>query len=106
PVTGRGLLQLLPELARTYREQRGAAVQRAALVRQLSLSRGGVSLGVLKPAAVRLQTEAVREALMAAGRSGAALGLMQARAAGLMLATYARTGDSSYLEPARIVLDG
>jgi len=75
-------------------------------VRQLSLSRGGVSHGVLKPAAVRLQIEAVRAALMAAGRSGAALGLMQARAAGLMLATYARTGDSSYLEPARIVLDG
>jgi uncharacterized protein YyaL (SSP411 family) len=105
PVTGRGLRQLLPEVAKTYREQRASVVQRAALVRQLSLSRGGVSPGVLKPAAVRLQIEAVRAALTAAGRSGAALGLVQARAAGLMLATYARTGDSSYLEPARIVLD-
>jgi len=38
PVTGRGLRQLLPEVAKTYREQRASVVQRAALVRQLSLS--------------------------------------------------------------------
>src|SRR5437870_6369352 len=41
-------------------------VQRAALVRQLSLSRGGFPHGVLQPAAVRLQIEAVRAALAAA----------------------------------------
>src|SRR2546430_2407060 len=34
PVTGRGLKQLLPEVAKSYREQRGVIVQRAALVRQ------------------------------------------------------------------------
>ncbi len=105
PVTGRGLRQLLPEVAKTYREQRASVVQRAALVRQLSVSRGGFPHGVLQPAAVRLQIEAVRAALAAAGRTRAALGLVQARAAGLMLATYARTGDPRYLAPARVVLD-
>src|SRR5438094_405392 len=82
PVTGRGLRQLLPEVAKTYREQRASVVQRAALVRQLSLSRGGFPHGVLQPAAVRLQIEAVRAALAAAGRTRASLGLVQARAAG------------------------
>ena len=47
----------------------------------------------------------VRAALAAAGRTRASLGLVRARAAGLMLATYARTGDPSYLAPARVVLD-
>src|SRR5207247_1783649 len=72
PVTGRGLRQLLPEVAKTYREQRASVVQRAALVRQLSLSRGGFPHGVLQPAAVRLQIEAVRAALGPAvgGRGG------------------------------------
>src|SRR5256712_171030 len=105
PVTGRGLRQLLPQVAKTYREHRASVVQRAALVRQLSLSRGGFPHGGFQPAAVRLPIQAVRAALAAAGRTRAALGLVQARAAGLMLATYARTGDPSYLAPARVVLD-
>src|SRR3989475_3068339 len=58
PVTGRGLRQLLPEVAKTYREQRASVVQRAALVRQLSLSRGRLPPRVLQPAAVRLPIEA------------------------------------------------
>src|SRR6059036_1467229 len=66
PITGRGLKQVLPDVARSYREQRASVVQRAALVRQLSLSRGGFPHGVLQPAAVRLQIEAVRAALAAA----------------------------------------
>src|SRR2546427_4436347 len=83
PVTGRGLRQLLPEVAKTYREQRASVVQRAALVRQLSLSRGGFPHGVLQPAAVRLQIEAVRAALPAARRTPAAPRFGQGRGAGV-----------------------
>jgi uncharacterized protein YyaL (SSP411 family) len=107
PVTGRGLKQLLPEVAKSFHEQRASIVQRAALVRQLSLGRSGVPHGVLTPATVRFQIDAVRSALAEAGRARAARGgLLQVRAAGLLFATYARTGDSSYLVPARAVLEG
>lgn len=106
PVTGRGLKQLLPEVARSYRDQRASIVQRAALVRQLSLGRAGLPHGVLRLAAVRREIDAVRAALGTAARAGTALGgFLQAQAAGLLLATYARTGDSSYFVPARAVLD-
>ncbi|MGH7672016.1 MAG: DUF255 domain-containing protein, partial [Gemmatimonadales bacterium] len=40
PVTGRGLRQILPEVARSYRDQRPFIVQHAALVRQLALASG------------------------------------------------------------------
>ena len=105
PVTGRGLKQLLPDVARSFRQQRASLVERAALVRQLSLGRGGVPHGALQPAAVRQAIDGVRAALNATGPTRAALGdLVLAQAAGLMLATYGRTGDSSYLMPARRVL--
>jgi len=106
PVTGRGLKQLLPEVATSYREQRASIARRAAQVRQLSLGRKGSPRGALKPAAIRLQIDAVRAALEVAGRTRLAHGgFLQAQAAGLLLATYARTGDSSYLAPARAALD-
>jgi len=106
PLTGRGLKQLLPEVAKSYREQRASIVQRGALVRQLSLGRAGLPHGVLKPGAIQREIDAVRAGLQAAVRTGGGLGgFLQAQAAGLLLATYARTGDSSYLGPARAVLD-
>src|SRR5216117_3312773 len=40
PVTGRGLKQLLPEVARRYRDQRSFIIQQAALMRQLVLTTG------------------------------------------------------------------
>src|SRR5205807_595992 len=52
PVTGRGLKQLLPEVAKSYREQRGVIVQRAALVRQLALTHAARARGVLQPRTV------------------------------------------------------
>src|SRR5207253_4211332 len=60
PVTGRGLRQLLPEVAKTYREQRGSVVQRAALVRQLAVTHAARARGVLQPRAVASQVTAVR----------------------------------------------
>src|SRR2546422_6626397 len=49
PVTGRGLKQLLPEVARSYRDQRASTLRRAALVRQRSLERHASARGALKP---------------------------------------------------------
>src|SRR5216117_3570503 len=40
PVTGRGLKQLLPEVAKRYRDQRSFIIQQAALMRQLVLTTG------------------------------------------------------------------
>src|SRR3989454_3213606 len=62
PITGRGLKQLLPDVARSYREQRASILRRAALVRERAQGRrGGVrGGGALKPAAVQRETEAVR----------------------------------------------
>lgn len=101
PLTGRGLRQLLPEIAKSYREQRRAVLDRAALVRELSLG-GGARPGALSPAAVGRALEAVRAALAAAATRPELLATVRAtRAAELLLAAYAHTGDSSYLVPAR-----
>jgi uncharacterized protein YyaL (SSP411 family) len=100
PLTGRGLRQLLPEIAKSYREQRPAVLDRAALVRDLSLG-GGAPAGGLTPAAVGRAVAAVRAALAAAASRPELLATVRAtRAAELLLAAYARTGDSSYLGPA------
>src|SRR3989454_10715703 len=72
PVTGRGLRQLLPEMAKTYPEQRASVVQRAALARQLSLGRGGLPPGAVQPAAGRPQIDAGRAAPAAAAPNPAA----------------------------------
>src|SRR5437016_13552538 len=106
PVTGRGLKQLLPEVAKSYREQRGVIVQRAALVRQLALTHAARARGVLQPQTVASQVAAVRVTFQAVAGTHAALGsFMHTQAVSLLLATYGRTGDSSYLKAARTVLD-
>src|SRR5438552_17937590 len=106
PVTGRGLKQLLPEVAKSYREQRGVIVQRAALVRQLALTHAARARGVLQPRTVASQVAAVRATFQAVAGTHAALGsFMHTQAVSLLLATYGRSGDSSYLKAARTVLD-
>src|SRR5205814_6434280 len=67
PITGRGLKQLLPEVAKSYREQRGVIVQRAALVRQLALTHAARARGVLQPQMVAWQVAAVRVTFQAVG---------------------------------------
>src|SRR6202007_2372161 len=55
---------------------------------------------------VQFETAVVRDAVVAAAQAGADLATLRyIRAADLLLATYARTTDSSYLRPARGVLD-
>jgi uncharacterized protein YyaL (SSP411 family) len=106
PVTGRGMKQMLPEVARSYREQRRAIDRHAALVRQLALSRAAPARGALRTAAVAAAVDTVRDALAAAARVAGVLGsFVHTQAAGLLLAAYARTDDTSYLAVARRVLD-
>src|SRR5881296_413067 len=106
PVTGRGLKQLLPEVARSYREQRRAIDQHAALARQLAASRGAAARGALRPGVIAAAIDTVRDALAAAARAAGGLGsFVHTQAAALLLAAYARTDDTSYLAVARRALD-
>lgn len=105
PVTGRGLKQILPEVARSYRDQRDFIVQQAAMVRQLVLA-GGESRGVLHTALLRQEIAAVGRALDQAARLKAVTGsVMHAEAVALLLAVAARERDSLPLAVARRALD-
>src|SRR6266545_1119757 len=68
PVTGRGLKQLLPDVAKGYREQRAAIVRRADRILHRSVGR---PRGAAKPAGLQRGTEAVRGAVEAAARAHA-----------------------------------
>ncbi|OLC08553.1 MAG: hypothetical protein AUH42_01155 [Gemmatimonadetes bacterium 13_1_40CM_70_11] len=106
PVTGRGLKQILPEIARSYRDQRPFIVQHAALVRQLALGKTGLAHGVLQPQALRLEVGNVRAALEVLLQARQGLGAFtHTQAVGLLLAEFARTGDSASLAVARAALD-
>jgi uncharacterized protein YyaL (SSP411 family) len=104
PITGRGLFQVLPEVARSYRDQRTAVVRHAALIRQLSTTKSAGSHGVLRPAEVAAEIERVREAVAAAstGAVGAgSLGVPLTRAVGLLLTEYGAEADTVTLVAAR-----
>jgi len=106
PVTGRGMKQMLPEVARSYREQRRAIDQHAALARQLAASRGAAARGALRPGVIAAAIDTVRDALAAAAGAAGGLGsFVHTQAAALLLAAYARTDDTSYLAVARRALD-
>ena len=107
PVTGRGLKQILPEVARSYRDQRAFIAQQAAMVRQLVLSGGGgESRGVLHTALLRQEIAAVGRAVDQAARVKAVTGsVMHAGAVALLLAVAARERDSLSLAVARRTLD-
>jgi uncharacterized protein YyaL (SSP411 family) len=106
PITGRGLKQILPEVAKSYRDRRAFIVQHAALVRQLALAGTGVGRGVLQADRIRPEVAAARSALDVAVRTRAALGsVMHAEAASLLVSEFARSGDSVSLVVARRALD-
>ena len=106
PVTGRGLKQLLPEVAKRYRDQRPFIVQQAALVRQLVFTRNGDSRGVLRPSLVEQGIDAVtRDLKEAVHRRTAAGSVMYAEAVSLLLTEYARYRDTIALGVARRALD-
>src|SRR2546422_8679936 len=55
PVTGRGMKQILPDVARSFRERRGFVRRQAALVRQLAYTREAGAHGVLEPRTVEAE---------------------------------------------------
>ena len=106
PVTGRGLKQLLPEVARSYRDQRSFVVQQAAMVRQLVLTSSSASRGVLHTALLRQEIAGVGHALDEAARVHAVTGsVMHAEAVTLLLAVSTGARDSLSLATARRALD-
>jgi uncharacterized protein YyaL (SSP411 family) len=106
PVTGRGLKQLLPEVANSYREQRSSIMRRAELVRERQLGRSKPAHHGPWPAGVEHETALVRGAVEAAARTHAERASFRyTQAADLLLTTYARSRDSGYLAPARALLD-
>ncbi|MFN2571584.1 MAG: DUF255 domain-containing protein [Gemmatimonadales bacterium] len=106
PVTGRGLKQLLPEIAKSYRDRRSFIVQKAALVRQLVITSTNESRGVLRPALIRQGLDALTRELTAAAEAHAVTGsVLHVQAASLLLTEYARFRDTSALALARRTLD-
>src|SRR5258706_293282 len=81
PVTGRGLKQILPEVAKSYRDRRAFIVQHAALVRQLALAGTGVGRGVLQADRIRPEVAAARTALDLAARARGSASVGARRAA-------------------------
>ncbi len=106
PMTGRGMKQILLEVARSFREQRAFVRRQGALVGQLAHARVAGTHGVLEPRAVAAAIDSVRAAVENALRARATLGsLTYTQAAALLLAAAARGHDSSDLEVARAALD-
>jgi uncharacterized protein YyaL (SSP411 family) len=106
PITGRGLKQVLPDVAKSYRDRRAFIVQHAALVRQLALAGAGVGRGVLQADRLQPEVATARAALDDAVRTHVAVGsVMHAEAASLLISEFARRGDSASLVVARRALD-
>lgn len=105
PITGRGLFQVLPEVARSFRDQRAAVVRQAALVRQLATTRSAGSHGVLRPDEVSAEIAHVREAVAAATREPAKpRNVPFTRSVTLLLTEYGLSGDSAALAVSRAAL--
>lgn len=106
PVTGRGLKQLLPNIARDFRERREFLLRHAAVIRQLALSRGVGVHGVLRPRALAFEIGTVRAALETALREGRPLrGVTATQATILLLSEYSRSGDTASLGAATRALN-
>lgn len=97
PVTGRGLKQILPALARSYHADRNAVVQRAALIRQVA-ARSRNTRGALRVSAIDSGIAAVRTAL---AEDRADQGFVATQAIDLLLREYGTRGDTASLQVAR-----
>ena len=105
PVTGRGLRQILPQVAKSYREQRETIRRQAALVRQLAVVKGAASHGVVRVELVAAEVADVGRALEAALDAPDALWTFPyVQAVGLLLGEYGRFGDTMALNRARAAL--
>ena len=105
PVTGRGLKQLLPQIAEDFRERREFLSRHAAVVRQLAVARGQGAHGVLRPQLLADEIAAVRSGIDSSVRAGRRLsGLAASQGVMLLLTEYTRTGDSAAFAVARAAL--
>lgn len=105
PITGRGLFQVLPEVARSYRDQRRAVLRQAALVRQLATTKSAGSHGVLRPDDVLNEIAQVQHAVQLAVAEGALPPSVPfTRAVGLLLTEYGLSADTTMLVVARSAL--
>jgi uncharacterized protein YyaL (SSP411 family) len=106
PLTGRGMRQILPEVARSFRHQRAFLLRQATLVRQLAFTREVGAHGVLEPRVITAEIDSVCQTLVEALRSRTDLGnFAYTQAVALLLASSVREGDTSDLRVARSVLD-
>lgn len=106
PVSGRGLRQILPEVARSYREQRAFVERHAALVGQIAGGRSAVSHGVLRADAVRFEIGTVRGAIDIAAGQPALLGSVpHTQAVALLFREYALSADSGTFHTATTALE-
>jgi uncharacterized protein YyaL (SSP411 family) len=108
PITGRGLKQLLPEVAKRYHDQRSFIMEQAAMLRRMARTDAGTgeSRGVLRPSLLQQGVAAVARELDEAVRTRTAAGsVMHASAVSLLLAESARDHDTTLLASARRALD-
>jgi uncharacterized protein YyaL (SSP411 family) len=106
PITGRGLKQLLPEIAKRYRDQRTFIEQQAAVVRHFMLTSEGESRGVLRASLIRDGIAGVARDLNDAVKAGTTgNSVLHVEAASLLLTEYARGRDTNALTIARRALD-
>ncbi|HTI04168.1 MAG TPA: DUF255 domain-containing protein [Gemmatimonadales bacterium] len=104
PVTGRGLTQILPEVAKRYHDQRAILMQQAAIVRQLALPGPGAR-GVLRGGVVREEIDGLARELDQVGRApGVQSSVRVAEAASLLLTAYAQGRDTLALRVAERAL--
>jgi uncharacterized protein YyaL (SSP411 family) len=106
PMTGRGMRQILPEVARSFQHQRAFILRQATLVRQMAFTREAGAHGVLEPSVVAAEIEDIRSTVAAAVRSRARFGgFAYTQATALLLAASVREADTADLRVARAVLD-
>jgi len=105
-LTGRGMRQILPEVARSFSDQHPFVLRQAALVRQLGYTRTVGAHGVLEARAISDQIARIRVAAATALRSRVPLEMSgYASAASLLIAASARGNDTSELGVAKAALD-
>ncbi len=106
PITGRGMRQILPDVARSFKHQREFILRQATLVRQMAFTREGGAHGVLEPGVIAAEIDGVRSTVVKALRSHAGFGdFAYTQATALLLAASVREADTADLHVARAVLD-
>jgi uncharacterized protein YyaL (SSP411 family) len=105
PVTGRGLRQILPEVARSYRQQRATLRRHAALVRQLTVAKSAAAHGAVRAELIAAEVVVVTRRFEAAAQAREIpWTLPHAQAVALLLLEYGHSGDTVALRVANAAL--